>query len=164
MAYEQKIGLSRRLTQSLVITPQLKHAIKILQLSRADLETLVQEEVEQNPTLEELSDGQEDREVEAEDATPDERMPELHDAMSGEETIPQKDETPTELAPEQSNLGDINWDEYLSDYANNFTQGSLSGGSGGDYDEEKRPSIENTLTRASSTMASDKGCTRALPA
>lgn len=150
MAYEQKIGLSRRLTQSLVITPQLKHAIKILQLSRADLETLVQEEVEQNPTLEELSDGQEDREVEAEDATPDERMPELHDAMSGEETIPQKDETPTELAPEQSNLGDINWDEYLSDYANNFTQGSLSGGSGGDYDEEKRPSIENTLTRASS--------------
>ena len=30
MAYEQKIGLSRRLTQSLVITPQLKHAIKIL--------------------------------------------------------------------------------------------------------------------------------------
>lgn len=150
MAYEQKIGLSRRLTQSLVITPQLKHAIKILQLSRADLETLVQEEVEQNPTLEELSDGQEDREVEAEDATPDERMPELHDAMSGEEAIPQKDETPTELAPEQSNLGDINWDEYLSDYANNFTQGSLSGGSGGDYDEEKRPSIENTLTRASS--------------
>ena len=41
MAYEQKIGLSRRLTQSLVITPQLKHAIKRLQLSRADLETLV---------------------------------------------------------------------------------------------------------------------------
>ena len=40
MAYEQKIGLSRRLTQSLVITPQLKHAIKILQLSRQDLEQL----------------------------------------------------------------------------------------------------------------------------
>ncbi|MBM4243590.1 MAG: RNA polymerase factor sigma-54 [Deltaproteobacteria bacterium] len=150
MAYEQKIGLSHRLTQSLVITPQLKHAIKILQLSRADLETLVQEEVEQNPTLEELSDGQEDREVEAEEATPDDRMPELVDAMSGEESIPARDETPTELAPEQSNLGDINWDEYLSDYANNFTQGSLSGGSGGEYDEEKRPSIENTLTRASS--------------
>jgi len=150
MAYEQKIGLSRRLTQSLVITPQLKHAIKILQLSRADLETLVQEEVEQNPTLEELSEGQEDREVEASDATPDERMPELVDAMSGEAPAPVKDETATELAPEASNLGDINWDEYLSDYANNFTQGSLSGGSGGDYDEEKRPSIENTLTRASS--------------
>jgi RNA polymerase sigma-54 factor len=150
MAYEQKIGLSRRLTQSLVITPQLKHAIKILQLSRADLETLVQEEVEQNPTLEELSEGQEDREVEASEATPDERMPELVDAVGGEEPSPIKDETPTELAPEASNLGDINWDEYLSDYANNFTQGSLSGGSGGDYDEEKRPSIENTLTRASS--------------
>src|SRR5215510_15378598 len=115
MAYEQKIGLSRRLTQSLVITPQLKHAIKILQLSRADLETLVQEEVEQNPTLEELSDGQEDREVEAEDATPDERMPELSDGSSSEQVLPAKDETPTELAPEQSNLGDINWDEYLAD-------------------------------------------------
>ncbi len=133
MAYEQRIGLSRRLTQSLVITPQLKHAIKILQLSRADLEQLVAEEVEQNPTLESLELGQEEMELDAEAPTPDERMPELVDPTSTDVApAPQADETPSELAPESSNLGDINWEEYLSDYANNFTQGSMSAGSAGD--------------------------------
>src|SRR5215831_6941316 len=123
MAYEQRIGLSRRLTQSLVITPQLKHAIKILQLSRADLEQLVAEEVEQNPTLESLELGQEEMEVDAETPTPDERMPELVDPTGEGAATPQVEETASELAPESSNLGDINWEEYLSDYANNFTQG-----------------------------------------
>jgi RNA polymerase sigma-54 factor len=149
MAYEQKIGLSRRLTQSLVITPQLKHAIKILQLSRADLEQLVSEEVEQNPTLESLELGQEEHEVEALSTTPDERMPELTDPTSEDAPAPPAEETASELAPEQSNLGDINWEEYLSDYANNLSQGSMSAGSGGDFDEDRRPSLENTLTRTS---------------
>src|SRR5215471_10495971 len=99
MAYEQRIGLSRRLTQSLVITPQLKHAIKILQLSRADLEQLVQEEVEQNPTLESLELGQEENEAEAREATPDDRLPELVDPTADGQA-PKADETPTELAPE----------------------------------------------------------------
>ncbi len=149
MAYEQKIGLSRRLTQSLVITPQLKHAIKILQLSRADLEQLVSEEVEQNPTLESLELGQEEQELEALSQTPDERMPELVDPTS--EGAPERvEESSTELTPESSSLGDINWDEYLANYANNFTQGSMSAGTAGDYDEDRRPSLENTLTRTSS--------------
>ena len=55
-------------------TPQLKHAIKILQLSRTDLETRVNEEMEQNPTIEELGVGQEDFEAELESRTPDERV------------------------------------------------------------------------------------------
>jgi RNA polymerase sigma-54 factor len=152
VAYEQKIGLSRRLTQSLVITPQLKHAIKILQLSRQDLEHLVSEEMEQNPTLEELIEGQEEMELEREIGTPDERMPELVDPTTETAAPTNNDETPTELAPEESNLGDINWEEYLSDYANNTTQGSLSSGSYADYDEERRPSLENTLTRTNSLV------------
>jgi RNA polymerase sigma-54 factor len=149
VAYEQKIGLSRRLTQSLVITPQLKHAIKILQLSRQDLEQLVSEEMEQNPTLEELAEGQEEIELDREVGTPDERMPELTDPTA-ETAAPASDETPAEVAPDESTLGDINWEEYLSDYANNTTQGSLSSGSYSDFDEERRPSLENTLTRTSS--------------
>jgi len=149
VAYEQKIGLSRRLTQSLVITPQLKHAIKILQLSRQDLEQLVSEEMEQNPTLEELAEGQEEIELDREVGTPDERMPELTDPTA-ETAAPASDETPAEVAPDESTLGDINWEEYLSDYASNTAQGSLSSGSYSDFDEERRPSLENTLTRSSS--------------
>lgn len=150
MAYEQKIGLSRRLQQSLVITPQLKHAIKILQLSRADLETLVTEEMEQNPTIEEVGLGQEDFEAEAELQTPDERVGELSDPIADPESVT-SDAPEQELSSEEQQIGDINWEEYLSDYANNSTQGSMSAGSGGGADwDENRPSIENTLTRGSS--------------
>src|SRR5262245_5146641 len=105
--------------------------------------------MEQNPTLEELVEGQEEIELERDVGTPDERMPELTDPTA-EAAAPAADETPAEVAPEESTLGDINWEEYLSDYASNTTQGSLSSGSYSDFDEERRPSLENTLTRSSS--------------
>lgn len=149
MAFEPKMRLTTGLKQTLVITPQLKHAIKILQLSRADLETLVTEEMEQNPTLEELSIGQEDMEAERETATPDDRMGEVLDPTNQDVEAPVKEES-GEVDPAESNLGDINWEEYLSDYAANSSHGSMSAGSGADFDEDKRPSLENTLTRSSS--------------
>ena len=42
----------QKLLQRPVMTPQLRQAIKILQLARADLETLVDEEVAENPLIE----------------------------------------------------------------------------------------------------------------
>ena len=42
-----------RLTQQLVMTPQLQQAIKLLQLSRLELLTTVQQELQENPVLEE---------------------------------------------------------------------------------------------------------------
>jgi len=148
MAFEPKMRLTTGLRQTLVITPQLKHAIKILQLSRADLEVLVTEEMEQNPTLEELSVGQEEMEADRETATPDDRMGEVVDPTQTETEAPAKEES-GEVEPAES-VGDINWEEYLSDYAANTSHGSLSAGSGNDFDEDKRPSLENTLTRTSS--------------
>jgi len=53
MAYELKQEL--KLTQNLVMTPQLQLAIKLLQLSRLDLVEMVREEVQTNPVLEDLS-------------------------------------------------------------------------------------------------------------
>jgi RNA polymerase sigma-54 factor len=41
------------LSQSLVITPQLQQAIKLLQMSRMELESAVRSELEENPILEE---------------------------------------------------------------------------------------------------------------
>ncbi|MBI2349549.1 MAG: RNA polymerase sigma-54 factor, partial [Deltaproteobacteria bacterium] len=43
----------QRLAQQLVMTPQLQQAIKLLQLSRVELEELVSQEQQENPTLEE---------------------------------------------------------------------------------------------------------------
>jgi len=50
MAYELKQAL--KLSQSLVMTPQLQLAIKLLQMSRLDLIETVKDEMEQNPVLE----------------------------------------------------------------------------------------------------------------
>ena len=50
MALSQRLDL--RQTQSLVMTPQLQQAIKLLQLSNMELSDYVDREIEQNPLLE----------------------------------------------------------------------------------------------------------------
>jgi RNA polymerase sigma-54 factor len=54
MALTQRLEF--RQTQSLVMTPQLMQAIKLLQLSNLDLVAFVEEELERNPLLERASD------------------------------------------------------------------------------------------------------------
>lgn len=57
MALTQRLEF--RQTQSLVMTPQLMQAIKLLQLSNLDLSAFVEEELERNPLLERASDTHE---------------------------------------------------------------------------------------------------------
>jgi RNA polymerase sigma-54 factor len=57
MALTQRLEF--RQSQSLVMTPQLMQAIKLLQLSNLDLATFVEEELERNPLLERASDSNE---------------------------------------------------------------------------------------------------------
>jgi RNA polymerase sigma-54 factor len=57
MALTQRLEF--RQSQSLVMTPQLMQAIKLLQLSNLDLSTFVEEELERNPLLERAADGPE---------------------------------------------------------------------------------------------------------
>src|SRR5215211_2573767 len=54
MALSHKLQL--RQSQSLVMTPQLMQAIKLLQLSNLDLVAFVEEELERNPLLERSGD------------------------------------------------------------------------------------------------------------
>src|SRR3972149_6364088 len=56
MALELKQQL--RLSQQLVMTPQLQQAIKLLQLSRLELVGLVQGELGGNPVLEDAAEGE----------------------------------------------------------------------------------------------------------
>lgn len=51
---------SMNLSQTLRMTPQLQQAIKLLQLSRMELETAVRKELEENPILEETQDLKEE--------------------------------------------------------------------------------------------------------
>src|SRR6476619_3785844 len=63
MALEIKQSL--KLSQQLVMTPQLQQAIKLLQLNRMELQEVVTAEMMENPMLEELAET-----PEGENATP----------------------------------------------------------------------------------------------
>jgi RNA polymerase sigma-54 factor len=141
MALEAK--LYQRLSQQLVMRPQLRQAIKILQVSRAELEQLVDEELTQNPTLEE---GIEQREDEKDTPRTEER---LETTAKGEDEWDEGStprETTNEIEPENG-LNAIDWREYLANYSNDWHGASSTSG---DYDDEKRPSLESTLDRAQS--------------
>jgi len=59
-------GLAIEQTQKLIITPELRQAIAILQLSSQDLLELIEQEIENNPILE-ITEDQPEQEEEEED-------------------------------------------------------------------------------------------------
>ena len=67
--------LTMRQGQSLVMTPQLLQAIKLLQFSNLELASFVQEELERNPLLERAEDARVEEPFEAPAASMDERAP-----------------------------------------------------------------------------------------
>jgi len=138
MALETR--LYQKLSQQLVMTPQLRQAIKILQVSRAELEQLIDQELTENPVLEEGLE--EPRLVEEESRTDEQYQTETN---YEEQAAPQV-ETTSEVSPDNG-MNDIDWKEYLENYSNDW-HGST--GSSSDYDEEKRAAMENMLTRSES--------------
>jgi RNA polymerase sigma-54 factor len=139
-----EIKQQQRMSQTLVITPQLRQAIKILQVSRAELEQLVEEELEENPVLEEaITDERE--------ATPEEEPPRTEERLEvgGEPDqewpeVPQR-ETTTEVA--DNGLNAVDWEDYFRNHENDRHDIAAPRN---DFDDEKRPSVENTLVRGQS--------------
>src|SRR5579862_4332150 len=140
MALETK--LYQKLSQQLVMTPQLRQAIKILQVSRAELETLIDEEMAENPVLEEDIEPVQDEEAPRTDEAP------AADGNGADEwpDAPEQRETTSELEPNER-MGEIDWKEYLDNYSNDWHGSSATPA---DSDDEKRPAIENTLVRSTS--------------
>jgi RNA polymerase sigma-54 factor len=54
LAIQQKLGLSARLSQRLILTPSLQQAIKLLPLTTLELAEVLEQEVTENPLLEEV--------------------------------------------------------------------------------------------------------------
>lgn len=54
-----RMGLQMKMSQQLIMTPQLQQAIKLLQLSRQELEELIEQSLIENPTLEKVEPGDE---------------------------------------------------------------------------------------------------------
>lgn len=126
-----ELRLQMKLSQQLVMTPQLQQAIKLLQLSRMELVELVQQELEENPVLEEGVEAEPVEGAESDEAAIEE---------------PNKDDTPAdnqieEVKADEEGLGDIDWQTYLESY-------NLGGTVASSYEEdEDRPSYENLLTK-----------------
>ena len=55
-----QLKLQQKLAQQLVMTPQLQQAIKLLQLSHLEMAEVLQQELEENPTLEDRGEQGED--------------------------------------------------------------------------------------------------------
>lgn len=131
-----EIKQSLKLSQQLVMTPQLQQAIKLLQLSRLELEQAIQEELLQNPLLEE-----------SQELTPAEELPgEL--AITGVEApAPESQPEPqkTEEVKGEEGKNDFDWEGYLDKY-----QDQPPTPSGRDTSTEDLPGYQETLTRSES--------------
>lgn len=88
-----------RLSQQLVMTPQLQQAIKLLQLSRLELVDAISQELEENPALEEIQETAQQEAGTHEDEKP----------------VPEENAT-SEVKIEEKIGSDIDWDNYLGEY------------------------------------------------
>ncbi len=115
------------------MTPQLQQAIKLLQLSRIELEEMISQELQENPTLEESPVG----EPETQPLKPEEELPDRIEAPE-----------PARELSAADRIGTMDWQDYLDTHSNSL-HGSLTAEAGGD-DDEGPPSWENTLTKKTS--------------
>jgi len=140
MALEIKQSL--RLSQQLVMTPQLQQAIKLLQLNRMELAEVVNQELMENPILEELAETPEGENAAPAETTPDQVMDPEAEQRRDEEAFLKP--TPKE---EQLVTGkdDFNWESYVEE----FNSSSSSAPSMREINDEL-PSFENVLTKTTS--------------
>jgi RNA polymerase sigma-54 factor len=128
-----------RQSQSLVMTPQLQQAIKLLELSNLELDAYVEEQLESNPLLERENEATSDSEATGEPAAPmanDGPLPDTASVAHGQADSP--DASP----------GDAAYDNlWQSEDASASLLGER-GGAGGrsDFSVDER-SLEETLTR-----------------
>ncbi len=124
MALEARLVQRQVQRLGLVITPQLRQAIKILQLPRGELDTLIHEELDQNPLLA---------------VEPGEEVA----AAPPEEAPPVSEEPATASSTEE-----IDWRAYLEDYQKDMPALPPTGAD--DDDDERYNLVENQPNRTES--------------
>lgn len=107
MALELRQSL--KLAQKLVMTPQLRQAIKLLQLNRLELTEALQAEIEQNPMLEE--------------ALPQVEPPTNPEALSAEEPSFQSEALITDRVKgdDPASVAEVNWEDYSNNFDSDFS-------------------------------------------
>ena len=119
MALELRQSLG--LVQQLVMTPQLQQAIKLLQLSRLELVETISQEIEENPILEDLTEGE----------------PEQDEGKATGKDEPSEEPPPAlpEVTVEERARDDVDWETYLTEYNTGWAEPR--------YEEREAPTFEN---------------------
>ncbi|MFZ9596433.1 MAG: RNA polymerase factor sigma-54 [Bdellovibrionia bacterium] len=139
MALEIKQSL--KLSQQLVMTPQLQQAIKLLQLNRMELQEVVTQEMMENPILEELAETPEGENQAPAEMSEGGHDPEAEQRRDEEAFIKPKAQEEQLISPKE----DFNWESYVEE----FNSTSSSAPSMREINEEL-PSFENVLTKTTS--------------
>ncbi len=133
-----KLRLDLRLSQKLIMTPQLQQAIKLLQLSRLELQQTLNQHLMENPLLEEVQAEADEGEESSGDDVASESESQTPASAEGEGQVAEQTvdraETPEELSP-------TSWDDYFgADRRAGDTE--YSGGQ-----QEEFPSYEQTVVK-----------------
>ena len=132
MALEQKLAL--KLAQRLVMTPSLQQAIKLLQMTRTELETLVSQELAENPVLEEGTEARDEAEEKEEAAAAAEKPAEQ----------PAEAATNGELDHGES-IDNIDLDAYFGEYWESSGYPSMREHRDNDFRPENNLTVEPDL-------------------
>ena len=134
------LRLDLRLTQKLVMTPQLQQAIKLLQLSRLELQQVLSQHLVENPLLEDLAID----EVQEEETTSGEETGLENKESSGEESTVSGEGEVKEVEKDVEPLSSEEWDNMFD---GDWRSGPMDQTAPPDDD---LPSYEQTLTKATS--------------
>src|SRR5262245_60030299 len=136
-----------KLSQQLVMTPQLQQAIKLLQLSRMELVDLVREEMMENPVLEDAVETGQEQSKERDDFDADGNGEHrLESAGETEIAVPDvgKIEKEGEVKGDGQAVSEIDWDNYLENYTMAPPMPAYR------PNNDELPSLEATLTKRQS--------------
>jgi DNA-directed RNA polymerase specialized sigma54-like protein len=134
-----------KLSQQLVMTPQLQQAIRLLQLSRMELADLVHEEMLENPILDDELDLENERSRERDEMGGDEQQLHQMEGAGSTETAIEGSVVDgvaqTEIKGDAAAVNEIDWENYLDNYTMGPPMPAFRG------DGEELPSLEATLTK-----------------
>jgi RNA polymerase sigma-54 factor len=117
---QQKLGLSARLSQRLILTPSLQQAIKLLPLTTLELAEVLEQEVMENPLLEEVP---------------------IEETKSAEEIA--QEEAAEERPKTEDPLKEIEVERFFEDYFDDSSERRVR-----PAEVPEVPPIENTLTES----------------
>jgi RNA polymerase sigma-54 factor len=120
LALQQKLGLSPRLSQRLILTPSLQQAIKLLPLTTLELAEVLEQEVMENPLLEEVP---------------------IEETKTTEELA--QEEPPPERERAEDPLKEIEIERFFDDYFDDGAERRMR-----PSELPEVPPIENTLTES----------------